>query len=202
MKKQKEIIPFIDQEISLWIPDQSALQIAHESKEEKNDFPFWAKLWPSATILAEFIQDYPLWVTQKKVLELAAGLGLPSLYASYFASSVFCSDNNINAVAFIKENIALNAIHNMEAGVIDWCHLPDELEWDVLLMSDVNYDPNSFENLLQLIQRCMANGKTIILSTPQRLAGKAFITAILPYCIMNEERMQDGVAINVLVLNN
>jgi predicted nicotinamide N-methyase len=196
------MIRFNDLVISLWIPDQKALQIAQESKEEKTSFPFWAKLWPSAMILTEFMQDHPHWVSQKKVLELAAGLGLPSLYAAHFASSVLCSDYDKNAVAFINENIALNAIHNMEATVINWCHLPDELEWDVLLMSDVNYDPDSFEMLLQLLLRCLANGKTILLSTPQRLAGKAFITAILPYCILNEERMHDGVAINVLVLKN
>jgi predicted nicotinamide N-methyase len=202
LKKQKEIIRLNDREISLWIPDQSALQLAHESKGDETSFPYWAKIWPAAYILTEFIQDHPQWVTQKKVLELAAGLGLPSISAAQFASSVLCSDYDMYAVEFIKDNIALNAITNMEAAKIDWTHLPAELDWDVLLMSDVNYDPDSFEILFQLFQRFLANGKTILLSTPQRLAGKAFINAVLPYCILNEERWHDEVAINILVLKN
>jgi predicted nicotinamide N-methyase len=202
LKKQKKIIRLNDRVISLWIPDQSALQLAYESKGDKTSFPYWAKLWPSATILTEFIQDHPHWVAHKKVLELAAGLGLPSMYASQFASSVLCSDYDKHAVEFIKDNIDLNAINNMDAAVIDWCCLTDELDWDVLLMSDVNYDPDNFEMLLQLFQRFLVNGKTILLSTPQRLAGKAFINAVLPFCILNEERWHDEVAINVLVLKN
>ena len=69
-------------------------------------------------------------------------------------------------------------------------------------MSDVNYDPEDFENLLQLILLFLAKGQTILLSTPQRLVGKAFITALLPFCKLNEEKWQDQVAINVLVLKN
>jgi predicted nicotinamide N-methyase len=176
--------------------------LAHENKEEKRGFPFWAKLWPAAKALTEFIQEYPHWVTNKKLLELGAGLGLPSLYASRFASTVICSDYDYDAVGFINENIALNAVNNMEAAKIDWTQLPDELEWDVLLMSDVNYDPSNFPLLLQLMHRSLSSGKTILLSSPQRLAGKRFITALLPYCKVNEERWYDQVAINVLVLKN
>lgn len=178
------------------------MQLAYKSSEIKATFPFWAKLWPAAFVLTEFIQDHPYLVRNKKVLELAAGLGLPSLYASHLAASVLCSDYNNDAVAFIKDNIALNAIKNMTSAKIDWTQLTDELDWEVLLMSDVNYNPDDFEVLLEQMHRFLFMGKTIILSTPQRLAGKAFIEVLLPYCKCNEERWQQEVAINVLVLKN
>jgi predicted nicotinamide N-methyase len=127
-------------------------------------------------------------------------LGLPSLYASRFASSIICSDYDSNAVTFIKDNIGLNHIGNMVSEQIDWTQMPAELEWEVLLMSDVNYDPADFEVLFPLLKSFLTMGKTILLSTPQRLVGKSFITALLPYCITNEERWQYQVAINVLVL--
>jgi predicted nicotinamide N-methyase len=200
LKKKLEIIQFKDQEIQLWIPDQDDIQLSYQSSEPKTPFPFWAKLWPAALALTEFIQDNPHWVQHKKVLELAAGLGLPSLYASHLASSVLCSDFDTDAVSYIKDNIELNSIKNMTAAKIDWTLLPESLEWDVLLMSDVNYDPDDFEVLFQLMLRILALGKTILLSTPQRLAGKPFIAALLPYCRLNEERWQEHVAINVLVL--
>jgi hypothetical protein len=90
----------------------------------------------------------------------------------------------------------------MVAEQIDWTQMPEELEWEVLLMSDVNYNQEDFEVLLSLLQGFLVKGKTILLSTPQRLVGKSFISALLPYCILNEERWQDQVAINVLVLKN
>ncbi len=148
------------------------------------------------------MQEQPDWVTYKKVLELAAGLGLPSLFASQYAASVLCSDYNQEAVRFIKENIGLNGISNMTASIINWTKIPEDIDSEVILMSDVNYDPEDFENLLQLILLFLSKGKTILLSTPQRLVGKAFITALLPFCKVNEEKWQDQVAINVLVLKN
>jgi hypothetical protein len=83
---------------------------------------------------------------------------------------------------------------------IDWTELPTTLDFDLLLLSDINYNPEDFETLKDLFQKVLANGKTILLSTPQRLAGKAFIAELLPYCILNEERWHNGTAINVLVL--
>ena len=200
MKKRIEILRFNDWEIQVWIPDQTDLQLTYQKQESASAFPFWAKLWPAAFALTAFLQDHPNWIINKKVLELAAGLGLPSLYASHFASSVHCSDYNTLAVTFIKENIALNKITNVTCSKIDWTQLPDELEWEVLLMSDVNYNPSDFEVLLQMLHHFIAMGKTILLSTPQRLAGKDFISSLLPYCKVNEERWHDEIAINVLVL--
>ncbi len=172
----------------------------YEQNENKSAFPYWAKIWPAAFVLTEFIAENPYWVSNKKILELAAGIGLPSLYSSHFASSVICSDYNEEAVLFIKENISLNKICNMSSAIIDWNQMPVELEWEVLLMSDINYNPNDFEVLLELMHSCLTMGKTILLSTPQRLAGRSFIEALIPYCHLNEERKFKKETINVLVL--
>lgn len=174
--------------------------MAYSNNKDNTSFPFWAKLWPASFALCHFIEDHSDWVTNKKVLELAAGLGLPSLYVSEFAMSVHCSDYNKDAVALISENIKLNGISNMIASKIDWNQLPEDIDSEIILMSDVNYDPDDFDRLFQLIHRLLEKGNTILLSTPQRLVGKAFITALLPFCQLNEERWHDQVAINILVL--
>jgi predicted nicotinamide N-methyase len=134
------------------------------------------------------------------VLELAAGLGLPSLFTSRFASSVLCSDYDETAVQFIQMNIELNKITNMFCKQINWTELPSELDFEILLLSDINYNPEDFDTLLKLIHRFLKSGKTILLTTPQRLAGKAFISKLLPWCLLNEEKWHDEIAINVLVL--
>jgi len=178
------------------------LQKAYQHYENGKAFPYWAKLWPSAFVLTEFIKDNLDLIRNKKVLELAAGLGLPSLFSSHFASSVLCSDYDHFAIEFIKENIALNNIGNMASEMINWTKLPPQLDSEVLLLSDINYNPKDYDILLNLMRFFLAKGNTILLSTPQRLAAKPFITALLPWCIRNEEWWHDHVAINVLVLKS
>lgn len=200
LKKHKEIFRLQDTEILLWVPDQEALQLTYQREGTEAAFPYWAKLWPSAFVLTAFISDHLDLIKNKKVLELAAGLGLPSLFASRFASSVLCSDYEATAVRFIQMNIKLNNIPNMLCEKLDWTQLPSEIEADILLLSDINYNPEDFDALKKLFEHFLATGKTILLSTPQRLAGKAFISELLPSCILNEERWYDQTAINVLVL--
>jgi predicted nicotinamide N-methyase len=200
LKKHKEIFRLPDLSIPLWVPDQIVLQQAYQEAIPKAPFPYWAKLWPAAHVLAVFIYEHPDLLKNKRVLELGAGLGLPSLLAAKFASSVICSDLDEEAVRFIEMNITLNNLTNMVAKKMDWGHLPADLDADVLLMSDINYDQKDFQTLLELFQQYLAMGKMLLLSTPQRIAGKAFISQLLPYCILNEERWHEQTPINVLVL--
>jgi predicted nicotinamide N-methyase len=200
LKKYKEIFRLQEMEVELWLPDLEALQLNYQNEGTKAAFPYWAKLWPSAYVLTAFINEHRDLIKNKKVFELAAGLGLPSLYASTFCSSVICSDYNTTAVEFIQMNIILNNISNMQCEMFDWTQLPPTIDFDILLLSDINYNPADFETLKLLIQNFLASGKTILLSTPQRLAGKDFIAELLPWCILNEEHWHDQTAINILVL--
>jgi predicted nicotinamide N-methyase len=200
LKKHKEIFRLQELEVQLWVPDLDVLQLTYQKDDSFAGFPYWAKLWPSAYVLTAFMHEHRDLVKNQKVLELAAGLGLPSLFASKFASSVICSDHDASAVQFIQLNIALNNCANMICEKIDWTQLPTALDFDLLMVSDINYDPENFETLKNLFQKVLANGKTILLSTPQRLAGKAFIAELLPWCILNEERWHEQTPINVLVL--
>lgn len=200
LKKHTKIFRLKDLEIPLWIPDLNAVQLSYQQKKSEAAFPYWAKLWPAACVLTAFIQEHSELVKNKRVLELAAGLGLPSLLASRFASSVLCSDYDATAVQFIQMNLALNNITNMKAAQIDWTEMPSTFDYDVLLMSDINYDPTNFDGLQKLFHEILEKGVTILLSTPQRLVGKAFIAELLAWCILNEEQEYHHTAVNVMVL--
>lgn len=200
LNKHQEIFRLEDTEILLWVPDQAALQESYQKESSVAAFPYWAKLWPAAYVLTAFISEHLDLIRNKKVMELAAGLGLPSLFASKFASSVHCSDYDSTAVRFIQMNIEGNKISNMRSELQDWTQLIPDMDYDTILLSDINYDPKDFETLKKMFANFLEEGKTIVLSTPQRLAGKAFINELLPWCLLNEERWHDQTAINVLVL--
>ena len=171
--------------IELYVPDEMALRQAYH--DGKIAFPYWGKLWPSAIALSRFVVNHPHYIQDKKLAELGAGLGLPSLVAARYANSALCSDHNAEAVAIAKRSALHSRLRNFKSMVMDWHHLPEDFDADVLLLSDVNYEPASFEALLQLINKFLQKGAIIIISTPHRLMAKDFIEPVLQNTIQKED---------------
>ena len=182
---------FGDYKVDAFVPEPSALQQAYEKQlltDPATPTPYWAQVWPAAYALCEFIATEPHWLENKKVLELAAGLGLPSLLAAQVATEVVCSDHVPAAVELMQQSIEKNQLTNIKATVIDWNNRTDNLSCDVLLLSDINYEPQVFETVFNVIVSFLQKGTTVLLSTPQRLMAKPFIDRILPYSIFWDEK--------------
>jgi predicted nicotinamide N-methyase len=182
--------PFGEYRVQAYVPDAAALQQWYTIEKEKNGitpFPYWAKVWPASLALCTFIADQPHFIQNKKVLELAAGLGLPSLLSSQLATEVICSDYINEAVETMQTSIEHNKLLNVHSQLLDWNHLPADLKTDILLLSDINYDPEVFESLFQLIEQFIKAGTTILLATPQRIMAKPFIEQLMKYCLLQKE---------------
>jgi predicted nicotinamide N-methyase len=168
--------------VELCIPDAGYVRRLYRDQKHNNPktpFPYWTQVWPASLAMAEFLTRQPEVVKGKKVLELAAGLGLPSLLAATWADHVFCSDYLPEAVAVMQKSVMRNALANVTPLVLNWNHLPKDLTTDVLLVSDVNYDPKEFKVLRTVLHNFLNTGATILLSTPQRLMAKPFVEEIL-----------------------
>ena len=190
--------------IELAVPDFVQLQALYQLGGL--DFPYWAKIWPSAIALANFLQENPSYIQNKKLLELAAGIGLPSFVAAKYASHICCSDYAPAAIVLLEKNIAANQLSNLSSALINWQSIPESIEAEVLLLSDINYNPTDFDTVFLMLQQFIKQGTTILLSTPQRLVAKDFITSLLPWCVLNIEQEirynQESVLINIFVLQN
>lgn len=190
---------------ALYIPDAREVQEQYYRQKQNNPetpFPHWTRLWPASTAIAAFLLQHPQLYRQKTVLELAAGLGLPSLIAAREAASVYCSDYLPEAVDTIRQSIQYNHLHNASAQLLNWHHLPDTLTADVLILSDINYDPAEFDHLYQVLTRFLQQNTTLILSTPQRLMAKTFIEKLLPFCTQQHEIISQQAPITILILEN
>lgn len=176
---------FSEEHVQLCVPDETIIEEKYR-REKLNGgdppFPYWAKLWPASIALCEYIYANNAIIKDKVVLELAAGLGLPSMLASKFARKVICSDYVQEALDIMQQSAALNRADNIECRLINWHHYPEDVQADVILLSDINYDPGEFEILNQLLISLLKKGTIIVLSTPQRIMGKPFIESLLPYC--------------------
>lgn len=213
-KRMKHDIPLQLQQVEwekgsmeLWLPDAAWVQQHYyRQKQAQQDtaFPYWSQVWPAALAMAAFLQQHVSLIRGKCLLELAAGLGLPSLVAARYAQRVCCSDYLPEAVKIIQQSAIHNGLHNVECRVLDWNHLPPGLSAEVLLLSDINYDPAAFEQLYRVLLHFIHQGTLVLISTPQRLMAKPFIQRLQPWCLGQEEmqvlQANQAVSVSLLVL--
>lgn len=200
-------VPFIEQTIvvdgtplRLLLPDPTWMQAHFRSTAEAGNAPvapYWSRIWPSAFALAAWLCKHPQLVTGKQVLELAAGIGLPSLCIAPITRQVVASDYLPEAVALLQRNAEHLGRANFVARLLDWNKLPEDLSTEVLLLSDVNYDPSDFPKLIAVLTRFLRQGVMVILATPQRIMGAAFIDAVAEWIQESAEEMAGDVPISI-----
>ena len=198
----------ISAEKAIYIPLYEGVQQVYKSLlnlDPKTPFPYWAKLWPSSIALLDVLKAHPYLIQNKHVLEIGAGIGLPSLMMADVAKSIQISDYDKESVALLQKNIEHLQLQNAEALQLDWNAIPENLQPDVILLSDVNYDPTQFETLISMIEKCIHQGSTIILSTPQRIMASPFVQKLEASIIERYEAMVDengtNKEISILVLS-
>jgi predicted nicotinamide N-methyase len=198
----------ISAEKAIYIPDYEQVKEVYASLikiDPNTPFPFWAKLWPSSIALVNVLENNPNWIRDKHVLELGAGIGLPSLMLAGLVKSIQVSDYADEAVELLQKNIAHLNLMNVQALQLDWNHLPISIQPDVLILSDVNYDPSQFDTLIQIITSKILDGCTILLATPQRIMASPFVQALETYIqttyveVVNENT--SSIEISILVLS-
>ena len=168
--------------LDLLIPDEEQVKKDWHLSCDKGiagDFPFWTRLWPSSMALAGWLQRNDQICLNKNILELAAGLGLPSFTVASIAKSVVVSDYLPEAIEQLNRNICHLHLSNVVACLQNWHDMPELIPADVLLLSDVNYNPTDFEVIENLIIRYLELGTTIVLSTPHRISAAAFAEKVL-----------------------
>ena len=153
---------------------------------------FWTRVWPSAIALCGYLEKYPELIKDKVVWEIAAGLALPSLYCTRLASWVYSTDCSEDAVSNIEASIRFNSISNMEAAVWDIIEVSPPWHHDVLLVSDINYDQNLHSALLDLLIKAIHKGRSVLLATPDRIAGREFLNRLMPFCMQHDTDQLDA----------
>jgi predicted nicotinamide N-methyase len=170
--------------LKLHVPDPDQVKPTYEHLVASNPaaaFPFWAKIWPSSLALTAFLQREPRWVASRHVLEIGAGIGLPSFSVARDALSLVVSDYSTEAVALMEKNIQYLGLKNVRAMCLDWNDFPLDLSADTVLLSDTNYDPEQFKALLSLIQQLLGKGSTVVIATPARISAVSFAVLLEPY---------------------
>ena len=172
--------------LQLHVPDPDKVKPTYDALVAINPataFPFWAKIWPSSLALTSFLRREPQWIASKHVLEIGAGIGLPSFSVAKEALSMVISDHSTEAIALMEKNIQSLGLTHARAMYLDWNHFPSDLFADTVLFSDINYDPEQFEALITLVQQLLKKAVTIVIATPERISAVSFALQLEPYVI-------------------
>jgi predicted nicotinamide N-methyase len=148
-------------------------ELIDEEEFARDEFlPYWAELWPSGVALARHVAGLEL--TGRRVLELGAGLGLPSLAAALGGADVLATDWAQAAVELLRENARRNAV-KLRVAFVRW-DAPEPLlrraPWDVVLGADLLYEQRNADQLAALLPRL---GGDILLAEPGRPFARAFL---------------------------
>ena len=157
-------------------PRDTEALLDEEAFDRDEFMPYWAELWPSALALARVIGTRQL--KGARTLEIGCGLGLPSLGAAAAGGRVTATDWAADAIAMLARNAARNGL-TVEGLAVSWTEPAPLLErapWDIVLASDVLYEPRNGEALLPLLPMLIERGE-IWLADPGRTAAGPFLEA-------------------------
>jgi len=129
-------------ELDLLRPESPEALIDEEAFADEEFLPYWAELWPAATALAAALPE----VAGLRVIELGAGLGVPSLVAAARGARATATDWSQDAVELLRENAARNGLR-LDVERWDWRE-PRADRFDIALASDVLYERRNVWPLL------------------------------------------------------
>jgi predicted nicotinamide N-methyase len=168
----EERIEVAGRELAILRPPSADELIDEDAFDEEEFLPYWAELWPSGIVLAEAVAKLEL--RGSRVLELGAGLGIPSLMAALGGAEVLATDWAEEAVELLRVNAERNGLR-LRAERVRWDDpgaLLRDAPWDVVLGADLLYESRNAEQLLELLPRL---GGELLLAEPGRPFAKAFL---------------------------
>jgi predicted nicotinamide N-methyase len=148
-----------DDELSLLRPRDPEALLDEEAFAVDEFLPYWAELWPSGLALARAL---PPRLDGMAVLELGAGLGVPSLVAAARGAEVTAIDWAADSVELLARNASRNglALRSLHA---DWRRFAGSFE--LVLGADLLYEERNVEPLLGLLPSLAAH---VLLADPGR----------------------------------
>ena len=135
--------------------------------------PYWGALWEAAPKTAGAILRRT-WSQQLKTLELGCGIGVSGIAAFIVGHDVTFSDRAAAAVALSIANARLNGFADARSLVFDWKH-PPAVQFDLIVASDILYEPESHEPLLMSLQTMLSSNGVVWIGDPGRANSNAFV---------------------------
>ncbi|XP_077020057.1 histone-arginine methyltransferase METTL23 isoform X1 [Tamandua tetradactyla] len=131
-------------------------------------------VWPCAVVLAQYLWFHRRHLPGKAILEIGAGVSLPGILAAKCGAKVTLSDSSElpHCLQICRQSCEMNNLPHVDIVGLTWGHVaPDLLSLppqDIILASDVFFEPEDFEDILTTVYFLMQkNPKVQLWSTYQ-----------------------------------
>ncbi|XP_078259292.1 EEF1A lysine methyltransferase 3-like [Rhinoraja longicauda] len=119
-------------------------------------FTIPAIIWDAGIVLCRYFEKTCINFTGKKVIELGSGTGLVGILASLLGGEVTLTDrpNVLNQIVYnVNSNIPSELIVRTKVSALQWDHSHDQSasKYDVIIGSDIVYDPRQFQPLISTL---------------------------------------------------
>lgn len=153
------------------LDDESALRLT----------PYFGTVWSAGRGLAHWLGERPSLLRGRRVIEVGCGLGLAALVAARLGAHVHAVDVHPDAGALLRHNAALNDVV-IAYHAADWSG-GDALAgalggFDVVLASDVVYEPGSAGQIAAALSALCRPGGRIVLADPGRPQLQAAVSGL------------------------
>jgi predicted nicotinamide N-methyase len=148
-------------------------------------WPLFGVVWAAGEVLAHLMDCYDL--QGKRVLEVGCGIGLASLIMNQQQVDITASDYNPDAGEFLAYNTRLNNSPDIPFVCSDWSSKSSEHgQFDLIVGSDVLYEPNHASLLAGFIDRHAAPATEAIIIDPGRGNIPAFCRQMATFGFSNK----------------
>lgn len=194
---------FGDHTIRLLMPsDLEELLGGRDPFADVSRFPFWSRLWESATILAQVLvgsAEPP----GGRLLELGAGLGAPGLAAAAAGYQVVLSDYEEIILDFQRVSSAANGLSGVRSILFDWLNPPELERFDVIAGAEILFREEFVEPLLRICKNYLQPGGTVYLAHDvRRKCLPLFLRAAQQYFAIGSRKQslsRNGQQVDILV---
>jgi predicted nicotinamide N-methyase len=137
--------------------------------------PYWAYLWPGATLLAEAVAR-EAWEPGLSALEIGCGLGLAGLVALGRGLRVRFTDYDEAPLRFVARSARENGFDpsSYSTGLLDWRDPPGDERYPVILGADVLYERRLVPLVAGVLSALLEPGGVALIADPNRSAADDF----------------------------
>ena len=153
--------------------DHPAVRAAYAADEY---IPYWAELWPAARMLAKAVlaEPWERYPEPREAVEVACGLGLAGIAALSRGLRVRFTDIDELAVRYAADNARLNGFTAFTTAVLDVRSPPPGLTANILLGSDLLYEPRMVGPVVEFLATVLAAGGVALIADPDRISARPF----------------------------
>lgn len=172
-------VPIGGRALSILHPESAEDLIDEREFDLDERLPYWAELWPSSRVLAEYVRAMPGGL--RSLLELGCGAGLVATSASLAGFTVTVSDYYEDALRFARVNVRRNGGRSPRTLLLDWRNLPSGVgRFDVVVASDVLYERPYGALVARVLSATLNRDGIAVIADPGRVGRGDFVRALGP----------------------